>query len=235
MRGHRRALRLTAVTVAAALTLLIAGGGCTTWKPTPQESLQRVAGSPNYVDLSSIPSVTIDLKYASSDNFLNTNLYGDFRTALLHRVAAEKLARAARDLERINPGWRLLVFDALRPRSVQRHFWSRVKGTSQEPYVTDPEIGSIHNFGFAVDLSLMDPEGYEVDMGTAFDDFTELSEPERELEFLQAGRLTARQIEHRQVLRKVMTEAGFTQLPNEWWHFDALPADIVRDQYPIVE
>jgi zinc D-Ala-D-Ala dipeptidase len=153
----------------------------------------------------------------------------------LHPIAADKLRGAVDNLARERPGWRLLVFDGLRPNRIQRLLWEAVKGTPQQPYVGDPTIGSIHAYGFAVDLSLADEGGREIDMGTPFDDFSPLSEPQREAEFLAAGRLTARQVENRALLRRVMTEAGFHPLPLEWWHFDALPPAEVRARFTLVE
>ena len=200
-----------------------------------KESLERIAGNSDYVDLSTIPGIVIDLKYASSDNFMKENLYGDFRKAFLHKVAAEKLKAAAEVLQKLKPGWKLLIFDALRPRSVQRQFWNHVKGTPLQPYVANPDKGSVHNFGFAVDLTLIDNNGKEVDMGSKFDDFSQRSEPVREEEFLRAGKLTEAQVNNRRILRKVMTGAGFSQQSNEWWHYDALPAREVRANYTIVE
>jgi D-alanyl-D-alanine dipeptidase len=98
---------------------------------------------------------------------------------------------------------------------VQRIFWARVVGTPQQPYVADPEKGSVHNFGFALDVTLRNDTGAEVDMGTGFDDFTPLAEPQREAELAKAGKLTETQLENRRLLRRVMTGAGFTQRPNE--------------------
>jgi D-alanyl-D-alanine dipeptidase len=118
---------------------------------------------------------------------------------------------------------------------VQFQLWDHVKGTDQQQYVADPKIGSIHNYGFAVDLTILDAEGRELDMGTAFDEFTPLAEPRREEEFLRQGRLTALHLENRLLLRRVMEGAEFTTLAIEWWHFDALPKSEVIGKYPRVE
>jgi len=198
-------------------------------------SFNHVTSNPDYVNLSKIQGVVIDLKYASLDNFMKENLYADFHEAFLHRLAAEMLKDAVRRLQMVRSSWKLLVFDALRPRSVQRLLWSRVQGTPRQPYVANPETASNHNFGFAIDLTLVDESGKEVDMGTRFDDFSKLSEPRLEDTYLDAGKLTALQISNRRVLRKIMTEAGFSQQPNEWWHYDGLPAKEVRARYQIVE
>jgi D-alanyl-D-alanine dipeptidase len=72
-------------------------------------------------------------------------------------------------------------------------------------------------------------------MGTGFDDFTGLAEPRRETQYLASGQLSQQQIGNRRILRSIMERAGFTQLPNEWWHYDALPKQEVRSRYRIVE
>lgn len=166
---------------------------------------------------------------------MHLNLYGDFQIPYLHKRAALQLQKAASELQKQKPGWSLLVFDALRPRSVQQRLWDHVKGTPQEPYVANPQSGSIHNYGFAVDLSLVDRSGQEVDMGTPFDDFRDLAQPRHEARFLKEGRLTAEQVQHRQLLRGVMEKAGFIQQPNEWWHYDALPKREVKKYYRLIE
>ena len=191
--------------------------------------------SGDYVDISRIEHVRIDLRYASSNNFTGQDLYGNFRTPYLHKVAADKLAKAATILLKKRPDWQLLVFDALRPRSVQKVLWQKVKGTAQESYVANPRYGSIHNYGFAIDLSLVDGEGKEVDMGTPFDDFSRLAQPRLENQFLAEGKLTTTQVANRKLLREIMESAGFIQLPVEWWHYDALPKTEIKARYKIIE
>ncbi|MDH4263159.1 MAG: M15 family metallopeptidase [Spirochaetia bacterium] len=187
-----------------------------------------------FKDLSSIKNVTVDLRYASLNNFMGENLYGNFNKAYLHPIAAEKLNNASKILNKKKPGWKFIIFDALRPLSVQKKLFAKVKGTDKEKYVANPEFGSIHNFGFAVDIGLLDEMGREVDMGTPYDDFTLLAQPVLEDQFLKAGKLTEIQIKNRKVLRSAMEESGFKQLSIEWWHFDALPATEVRKNYKIV-
>ena len=190
---------------------------------------------PEFRALAALPHVRVELRYASADNFMGENLYGEFRTAYLHRDAYAKLERASVRLQAERPGWKLLVFDALRPRSVQRRLFEKVRGTPRQRYVAPPEPGSVHNFGLAVDLSLQDGEGREVDMGTPYDEFTERAQPRHEERLLRSGELTAPQVAHRRLLRRVMEQAGFRPLAIEWWHFDALPGAEVRARYRIVE
>ena len=187
------------------------------------------------VALDDTDGLVVDLRYASTNNFLGRDIYGSFDRLLLHGIAASKLRHAVALLARSWPDLKLLVFDGLRPNRVQRLFWELVRGTDQERYVGDPAVGSVHGFGLAVDLSLVGSDGVELDMGTAFDDFTPLAEPQREQGFLAAGALSEAQVGNRAVLRTVMVEAGFIPLPIEWWHFDALPADAVRRTFRLVE
>lgn len=190
---------------------------------------------PEFKNLKSLPKVVVDLRYATTNNFMKKNVYGDFKETFLHEKAFAMLKSASEELDRRRPGYRLIVFDALRPRSVQRVLFSFVAGTPEEKYVANPDKGGMHNYGFAVDLSIVDDKGRELDMGTPFDDFTELSQPQLEEKFLKEGKLTAAQIANRKLLREVMEKQGFKVLPHEWWHFDALPGDQVRKHYRIVE
>jgi D-alanyl-D-alanine dipeptidase len=182
-----------------------------------------------------IPGVKIDLRYASTNNFVGTNLYGNFNKAYLHPVAFAKLQKAESFLEKKHTGYKLLVFDALRPRSVQRLLFAKVAGTPQEGYVANPDRGSVHNYGFAVDLTVADENGKELDMGTGFDNFTDLAQPRYEEKFLAEKKLSEKQLSHRKLLREVMEEAGFLHISNEWWHFDGLPIAELKEKYRIIE
>ncbi len=190
---------------------------------------------PQYVDLAHLGNVKIDLKYATSDNFMGKKVYFDVDRALLHREAAEKFRRAIELLTVQAPTFRFRIYDALRPRSAQWELWKVVVGTPQEKYVANPERGSVHNYGFALDLTINDADGTPLDMGSGFDEFVDASQPRLEEEFYASGRLTAQHMENRNLLRSVMTGAGFIQLPHEWWHFDALPPPEVRARYALIE
>lgn len=166
-------------------------------------------------------SVRVELKYATPDNFTGKVLYRSLRRAYLLPEAAAALKRAQQLLKREQPGWSLVVYDAARPMTVQREMWERVKGTPHQRYVSNPARGGgLHNYGAAVDVSLVDTTGMLVDMGCGFDDFGPKARVDREPELLKWGVLTADQIENRLLLRKVMVESGFRVLPGEWWHFN---------------
>jgi D-alanyl-D-alanine dipeptidase len=197
--------------------------------------LEAISANSSFVNLRSIEGVKIDLKYATTQNFMNQNVYGDFREAFLHREAAAMLVRAISALRREHPGYSLLIFDALRPRSAQRVLWDHVKGTDQERYVANPDRGSLHNYGCAVDLTVTNLAGEELDMGTGFDVFLPLSQPQLEEQFLASGELKAEHHENRLILRSAMQAGGFRQLSHEWWHYDAFPGDEVRARFQIVE
>lgn len=194
-------------------------------------ALEAALQNPDVVDVSDLPNVRVDLRYGTTQNLLKRDVYGGFQRALLHRIAADKFHRASMLLQKHYPHLKFLVFDALRPHAAQLEFWALVKGTPQEPFFANPERGSIHSFGFALDVGLCDLDGRELDLGTPFDDLTDLAGPKNEPEMLAAGRLSKAQCDRRFVLRSIMLEAGFLQLPHEWWHYDALPGDVVRSTY----
>lgn len=212
--------------------LLVAFPACAA---TVDESMRFVSASPDYVEVGPADGIAVDLRYTTANNFVGRDLYGDFDRAFLHRIAAQKLLAARDALQRSHSDYRLVIFDALRPRSVQWVLWNQVAGTDQQKYVANPKGGSIHNYGFAVDLSIIDGQGRELDMGTPFDDFTPLAQPRYEEKFLKEGRLTDTQLGNRRLLRRVMEEAGFESLRIEWWHFNALPKAEVKKNYGIVE
>jgi D-alanyl-D-alanine dipeptidase len=189
---------------------------------------------PGYIDLSAIPNLTVDLRYATTRNFTHQKVYASLNHAYLQKIAYAKLVKAAACLKEKKPKWKFIVFDALRPRSAQRRLYAVVKGTPEANYVMDPDKGSFHNYGFAVDIGLVDESGKEIDMGTGFDNFTGLAQPKFETINHEAGKLSSIAIEHRHLLRDCMEAGGFRQLPIEWWHFDAIPrAELAK--YPIVE
>lgn len=198
-------------------------------------SLSFLNKATDFVELHEGDGLRIDLRYAGTNNFVGHDMYGPFRQAFLHKIAAGKLSAAFRALRHDNPGYGFVIFDALRPRSVQRVLWDHVKGTEGESYIANPDNGSLHNFGFAIDLSVIDSSGRELDMGAGYDDFRPISQPKMEGHFLEQGLLTKEQIKNRLILRTAMEGAGFIQLPHEWWHYDAMPKAEVRERFKIVE
>lgn len=152
------------------------------------------------------PAAMLDIRYAGANNIAKKPLYPVAKCALRRSVAV-RLDAAARELEA--RGLRIKLFDCYRPLSAQRALWA-VK--PDERFVANPIKGSRHNRGAAVDLTLTDASGDELEMPSAFDDFTEKS-------YRGQGTLKARA--NSLLLQKVMEKHGFVGLPTEWWHYDA--------------
>ena len=189
---------------------------------------EDIAASPAFRHLDSIAGIRFDLRYATANNFVGRDLYSPFDCAWLHVQAAEALERVVAWLAASRPDLTVLVLDALRPQRVQQQLWDALEGTDLHLYLADPARGSIHSYGMALDLTLVDAAGHELDMGTGFDDMTELSHPALEEGFVLAGRLTEAQVANRRLLREAMLAAGFLGIRTEWWHFDCGDRDLVR-------
>jgi D-alanyl-D-alanine dipeptidase len=196
---------------------------------------EDIASNRDFQPLSTIEGAAVDLRYAGVNNFVGRDLYGTLDCAWLHHLAAKGLQQAATLLAREAPGHRLLVLDALRPHRVQIELWDFLAGTDLRQYVADPARGSIHSFGMAVDATIIDAQGRELDMGTGYDEMTELSHPVLEARHLASGELTADQLRHRQLLRRVLGAGGFRGIDNEWWHFEMLDRQHVRQHFTRVE
>ena len=163
------------------------------------------------VELTSLdPTIRLDVKYATSDNFVGRPVYREAR-AFLQRPAAEALVRAHRKLA--EKGWGLMVFDGYRPWAVTKAFWDATPD-DKKLFVADPRRGSRHNRGCSVDVTLYDrTTGKAADLGGAYDEFGP-----RSYVTWEGG--TKEQLERREVLRGAMEREGFFVYPWEWWHFD---------------
>jgi CubicO group peptidase (beta-lactamase class C family)/D-alanyl-D-alanine dipeptidase len=166
---------------------------------------------PELVELSKLdPSVKLDIRYASTNNFLSTPVYSQAR-AFLQRPAADALLRVNKKLKEV--GYGLLIHDAYRPWYVTKIFWEATP-EDKRIFVADPGQGSRHNRGCAVDLSLYDlATGQPVEMVGVYDEMSERSYPG-----YPGG--TSLQRWHRELLRRTMEGEGFLVYPFEWWHFD---------------
>lgn len=194
------------------------------------------AGLENIQDV--VPDVLIDLKYSTTDNFLGTDVYQNLSNCYLQPDVAQKVAAAQASLKAQRPDLTLLIFDGVRPRSIQQKMWEQLDSIPVKErikYVSNPANGSLHNFGAAVDLTLADTSGVVLDMGTEFDHFGELAYPRLEWQLLEEGKLSREQVDNRSLLRAVMYKAGFTGLETEWWHFNSCSRKTAREQYTIVE
>jgi D-alanyl-D-alanine dipeptidase len=158
------------------------------------------------------PSLRLDIRYATTNNFMRRPVYRQAR-AFLQRPAAEALARANESLR--SRGYGLLVFDGYRPWSVTKAFWDAATREQRDiGFVANPREGSRHNRGCAVDVTLFKlATGMEVMMPSAYDEFSERAFPS-----YQGGSAESRRL--RDLLRSAMEAEGFTVLKEEWWHFD---------------
>ncbi|MCS7227358.1 MAG: M15 family metallopeptidase [Endomicrobia bacterium] len=183
------------------------------------------------------PEIKVHLVYSTTNNFLNKDIYGELENAYLHKEVAFMLKKAQKYLNNLRAGYCLLVLDAARPRRIQQLMWDTLPGSDKEKsvFVANPKTGSIHNYGCAVDVTIVDQKGNWLDMGSNFDDFTDLAKPKLEKILFKQGKLTKQQLQNRKLLRKVMKKAGFIPLEDEWWHFDAFPKKEVRKKYKIIE
>lgn len=185
-----------------------------------------------------IPGIRVELKYSTTDNFFGEDVYGELNRAYLQPEAIVRLQKAQELLQADYPNFTLHVYDGVRPRSVQQILWDNLdKPDSVKPlYVADPKVGSLHNFGVAVDLTIFDSEADSVlDMGTGYDFFGYAAYPDREEQMLEEGIITQAQITNREILRKVMNQAGFTGIGSEWWHFNAYSRKEAGEKFKIVE
>ncbi len=173
-----------------------------------ESELAAMKSAADIVDIKQInPHIIVDMKYATEDNFTKRRLY-DSNTCFLRKSTAAKLNKVQKELETMNLG--LKVWDCYRPLAVQRVFWQILP---DEQYVANPKKGSRHNRASAVDVTLVDSQGKELQMPTGFDDFSPRAHH-------GCQNLPDQAIRNRELLKSLMEKAGFIPLPEEWWHYD---------------
>jgi D-alanyl-D-alanine dipeptidase len=190
-------------------------------RPVAELQVQALAATPpaeagafretDLVELEKLdPTIKLEIRYASSNNFLGTRIYDEAR-AFMQRPAAEALVRAHQALKSL--GYGLLIHDAYRPWYVTKVFWDATP-EAKRWLVANPAEGSKHNRGCAVDLTLYDLKtGRAVDMVSTYDESTD-----RAYADYPGG--TSLERWHRELLRRALEDQGFTVNPQEWWHFD---------------
>jgi D-alanyl-D-alanine dipeptidase len=164
------------------------------------------------------PLIVVELRYASAANFTGEPVY-PADTAYLQRETALKLAAANDEL--VERGLRIKVWDAYRPQSLHRLLWE--KAGANRYFFADPQQGSIHSRGAAVDVTLVDARGQEVEMPSGFDDFSGRGHRQGEFSALARANLD--------LLTEVMVRHGFQYIEFEWWHFE----DTHWWQYPLLD
>lgn len=174
----------------------------------PREENKREADLVELIHLSK--SIKLDIRYATDNNFVGRKVYPEAR-AFLQRPAAEALVKVHKKLKKQGLG--LVIFDGYRPWAITKLFWE-VTPEDKRKFVANPDKGSKHNRGAAVDLSIYNLKtGDLIPMPSGYDEFTERASPD-----YKGG--TDEERANRDMLRRMMEAEGFTVNPNEWWHFD---------------
>ncbi|MEM9992000.1 MAG: M15 family metallopeptidase [Bacteroidota bacterium] len=154
-----------------------------------------------------MPSIVLDIKYASTDNFVKTKMYECGR-CFLRPLVAEKIIQIHHELQA--KGYGLKMFDCYRPRPVQQQLWDKLPDPR---YVANPTKGSMHNRGGAVDLTIIDLKtGEDLDMGTPFDYFGEEA-------YHTYTKHSEEIASNRKLLKGTMEAYGFRSIRTEWWHY----------------
>ena len=158
------------------------------------------------------PSILVDLKYSTTDNFMKKNMYGYLTNCYLQPDIADRLKLCQEYLKKKDSTLTLLIYDGVRPRSVQQYMWDLLDMPINEKtkFVSNPKKGSLHNFGAAVDITLANGLSEKtLDMGTDFDYFGILAWPIKEKQMLEDSLLTKQQIDNRKLLRRSMHAGSF--------------------------
>jgi D-alanyl-D-alanine dipeptidase len=201
------------------------------------------------VDVQSLDkNILVELKYATEDNFVGENMYGSLTTAYLVPHFARKVVEAQRILRERYPQYSLLVYDAARPISVQRRMRRVVEGTPLQIYVADGQKGGRHNYGVAVDLTIVDGEGTPLDMGAGFDHFgreawvgndndVTLAAYKAYVENLRReGVISSTAAANRILLLEIMDAVGLRPYVKEWWHFqERISMPRTRELYKLLD
>lgn len=215
------------------LSLAMASTGCL----AQQSATAKRMAEQGLVDIQAIDStIQVSLMYSRPDNFTGKVLYTDLREAYLHPKAAAALAKAQQALKKLRPELSLKVYDATRPMSVQQKMWNVVAGTSKDIYVSNPRNGGgMHNYGLAVDITLCQAAtGDTLDMGTQVDFLGPYAHIDDEEGLVSRHIITKEAKQNRELLRKVMREAGYKPLRTEWWHFNLVSRAEAKANYKAV-
>ncbi|MDD3859620.1 MAG: M15 family metallopeptidase [Bacteroidales bacterium] len=183
----------------------------------------------------SLPMILVDLKYSGTDNFLGIDFYGELENAFVQVECLNKLYKAYNILIKERPGYTFIIYDAVRSVEAQQFMWDSVDvpANIKHWYVANPQRGSIHNYGMAIDISIVDSVGNVLDMGTEFDYFGDLAHPGKTAYFYNSGKLSKEQYDNRNLLMTIMQKAYFYVSTTEWWHYNASSLDYAKSKYKI--
>ena len=207
-------------------------------KQHDSSALERMFIEKGLTNINSLDSsIRVVLHYSTTQNFLKKPLYKGLNDCYLPCEVAIKLSNAQYYLHEQFPNYHLIVFDAVRPLHIQKQMWDELDMPSKEKinYLAHPDDISLHNYGAAVDVGIIGSNDMLLEMGTPFDFFGELSEPKKEQEFLQNGKLSKEALTNRLLLRSLMVKAGFMTITTEWWHFNSTTKIIAAEKYELIE
>lgn len=205
--------------------------------PEPLKGTARYLDSLGLINVVTMDStLVVDLMYAKPDNFTGEVLYTDLTDAYLVPEVAKAVVKAQQLLKEQFPMYSLVIYDAARPMSVQQKMWNVVKDTPQYRYVSNPARGGgLHNYGLAVDVSILNEKGDSIPMGTLVDHLGFESHITQEDQFVQRGILSVEEKHNRELLREIMRKVGFKPLSGEWWHFNWCSRREAKERYICIE
>lgn len=181
---------------------------------------QDGSGNKNFQAVTDLDaSIKLEIRYATTNNFTKAKIY-DCPACLLRPAAAAALVKVHQSLKRKGYGG-LKMFDCYRPRPYQQRLWDKVPNPN---YVTPPAKGSMHSRGAAVDLTIVDRNGKELDMGTPYDFFGRAAHTD----YTQLPPVV---LANRRLLQKEMEAAGFEGIRTEWWHFSFRQGNYALSDY----
>lgn len=202
-----------------------------------ESEIEKVMKGYGLIDIHDFDTtILVELQYATANNFLGKNIYNDLYNAYLQKDVAEKLHKSSILLKNAHHSYRIVILDAARPLSLQKIMWNEVKvaNNEKEKFVANPIYGSLHNYAAAVDVTIADSSGKQLDMGTVYDSFDNLSYPALENNFLKEGKLSQEQVNNRILLRTIMSQSGFSGIETEWWHFNSCSREFAKENYSII-
>lgn len=224
-------------------TVYVIGDTFTVHSPKPvikdTSYLEALFKTHKLVDINELDSgIKVNLRYADTNNFLHRNFYDGLSRAYFIREVADKIISAQKYLKEVNPNYSLMIWDAARPLHIQQMMWDSLDMPPDKKfnYLAPPYEISLHNYGCAVDLTIInDSTGQLLEMGTGFDYFGKLAEPIYEYHFLKTGELSETAIENRKILRNVMQRAKLNPINSEWWHFNYCTKDYAAANFKVIK
>jgi D-alanyl-D-alanine dipeptidase len=176
-----------------------------------------------FVDILDIdPTIMLDMKYTTDDNFMNKPLYYENRALMLESTAIA-LRNANKKLQ--EHGYCIKIWDAYRPLAIQKEMWNSLSPKERKGYVANPKYGSRHNRGAAVDVTLATLDGKVVEMPTGFDDFSPMAHSN------QTTNISKDALKNREILKRAMLSSGFAGIKTEWWHYDGPSRKTAKKNY----